>query len=375
MAFKRLGTSNTGTTKSRSTFQYRPRTSEEMMKRVEQRGGGSREGFVAQEISTWTPTDGMNKIRILPPTWDNAEHFGIEIFAHYNVGGDNSAYICLARTQGEACPICEARQELDRAGDTESAKALLPRKRVAMWVIDRSEESKGPLLWPAAWTLDQEIAQQAVDEEGGSVLSLDDPVNGYDVSFSRDPQGKDIPPKFTGVKVARKPSPISDDDDETQKILDYIQEHPVPACLVFHDYETIANAFEGKAMKRKEEEEAPTRARPSFGKKPAAREEEETVPATSELPTWDEVHEMDEDQVTAFAEEAGVDFGSEEFADVPAFQDWLCAQLDIEPAKKAKPTIGRPKPTIQKPSIDKKADEPAVGSWKSKLERFKAGKK
>ena len=56
-------------------FQYRPRTTEEMERRAHQ-SGTSKEGFIIPDVQTFTPADGDNKIRILPPTWEDAGHYG-----------------------------------------------------------------------------------------------------------------------------------------------------------------------------------------------------------------------------------------------------------------------------------------------------------
>ena len=261
MAFKRPETSKTGTGKTPSKFQYRPRTAEEMNKRAHQ-SGSNREGCISPEINTWSPSDGENKIRILPPTWDDADHYGMEIFVHYNVGSEKGTYICLSKQNREACPVCEVRAELDAAGDEDAARELLPRKRVGMFVIDRQQESKGPMLWLSPWTLDQEIAKQAIDEDGGA-LALDNPEEGYDITFAREQQGKNVPPKYVGVKVARRPSPIFDDQGETDAVLAYVMENPIPKTLVFHDYDTVKRVFEGGPSGRRSPEETPPAERSS----------------------------------------------------------------------------------------------------------------
>lgn len=388
MAFKKSGTSSKGTGKSNGKFNYRPRTTEEMTKRTHQ-SSTNREGFLLPELLAFTPADGENKIRILPPTWDDAGHYGMELWAHYGVGGDNSAYICRASSLKEACPICEARAELDDDGDTEGAKALVPRKRVAMWIINRNEEKKGPMIWFSPYTIDQEIAKQAIDEDG-EVLPIDSPDEGYDVIFSRDNQGKNVPPKYTGVKLSRKSSPLFDDDDEKDKALEFILDHPLPECLVYHDYDTMAAAFAGKPSP-KEESNKPERSatKPVFGKgktkvEEEEEEEEESEEATEELPTWEEVHAMDEDEVTELAQTAEIDFSNEEFADLNEFHDWLCEQLGIEAPAKPKSKLNgsksasatpSKKPSIGgKPTIGGKSAKTSPPPWQEKLNKFKATK-
>ena len=375
MVIKKPAVVKGGAAKAASKFQYRPRTAEEMAKRAHQTAS-SREGYVISEVSTWAPSDGENKVRILPPTWDDAEHYGFEVYVHYRVGADKATYICLNKMKKEACPICEVRQDLDRAGDTEAAKEMLPTKRVATFIIDRKQESKGPLLWSAAWTLDQEIAKQATDETG-KALALDSPESGYDVTFSREQQGADVPPKYVGVKIARRTSPLFDTEEEIEKTIEFVVEHPIPDCLVYHDYDAVKKVFEGgvSSAERGKEGDAPAREKPKASdkalpakaiKKSAPEPEPEPEPEGDpvELPTWAEVHEMEEDDVTAFAEASELTFADQEFDDLAAFADWVCEQLDI-----AKPVI---KPKVGKPTIGgKKQEAESKPAWKSKLANFK----
>lgn len=347
--------------KKKFSFNYRPRTAEEMQKRAHQSGYGTKDTFIRSDIPVWTPEDGVNKIRILPPTWDDADHYGIEAFVHYGIGADKSSYLCLQRHHGEACPICEARAELDADGDRDAAKELVPRKRVIMYVINRSDEKKGPQAWSAAWTVDSEIATQAIDESGAT-LPLDSPEEGYDVTFTREKQVGGIP-KFGGYKIARKSSPIFDDEEAVESALEFITKNPLPEVLVFQSYETIRDAFSGKAVKQEDE----TPVKPSFKGKGngKAEPEEEEMPTEAQAPelTWEQIHDMNEQDIEALAEDVGLDFGDQEFDDLASCQDWVCEQLEIEKPKAKTKAIG-------KPSIGKKAPAEAP-SWKSKLEQFK----
>jgi len=375
MVIKRPGVGKSGTGKTPPKFQYRPRTAEEMNKRAHQ-NAGNREGCIKPEINTWSPSDGENKIRILPPTWEDAEHYGIEVWVHYNIGSDKGTYLCLNKQDGVTCPICEVRSEMDHAGDNEAARDFIPRKRVGMFVIDRAQEQKGPLLWLSPWTLDQEIAKQAIDEDGGA-LALDNPGEGYDITFSREQQGKNVPPKYVGVKVARKSSPLFDDDNEIEAALNYVMENPIPTTLVHHEYDTVKAVFEGgPAVKRTAEETAPERPRPKLVAGKAVRpapepeaEEEDPEDDDDTPPTWEEVHALDEDAVTALAEKHELDFGEEEFDDLEQCQDWVCAQLSIEkpkPAKTGKPVIGS-----KNKATTESAPPASAGGWKGKLDKFK----
>ena len=270
-------------------FSYRPRTTEEMQRRANQKSG-SKEGFLKQEFTAWTPKDGTNRIRILPPTWDDAGHFGMEVFAHYSIGPDNSSFLCPKKHHGEDCSICDERVQLANDGDEDAARQLNWKKRVAMWIVDRAEEDKGAQVWFAPWTIDQEIAKQAFDESSGEALALDNPEKGYDVIFTREKGSKNQPPSYSGVKIARKPSPLLDDEDDAEKILEFISENPIPDTLVFHDSDHIKAVFEGKSKKKskdeEEEEEEKPRKKPTRSKSRDEEEEEEEEEKPKAKASW-----------------------------------------------------------------------------------------
>ena len=245
--------------KTREGFTYRRRDEGSVQKRVNQ-SGGSFDAIFHNDFTVWKPKDGTNRIRFLPPTWEGAEHFGLDIYVHYGVGSDNQSYLCLDKNAGKTCPICEERRRAEAAGDSEYAKQLSPNKRVLVWVIDRDDEESGPLLWPMPWTVDRDYASLSVDKRSREVLFLDSPEEGYDVEFTK--SGAKMKTKYTAAKVDRRPSLLSEDEETLEAWLAFIQEHPLPTVLQFFDSEHIAKVASGKvATKEDEDEEEDSRGR------------------------------------------------------------------------------------------------------------------
>lgn len=330
---------------SKPGFAYKERTSEDMESR--QKSFSGRDSYFSGNVKFFITKPGANKIRILPPTWDDARHYGYDIFVHYGIGPDNVGYLCLDRMSGEKCSLCEARSEADRSNEEDLAKALRATRRVAVYVIDRNAESEGPKIWAMPQTVDKEICAQAWDKETGEVYALDNPDEGYDVAFEVEGQGQTK--KYVGVRLARRGSPLLDDDKTAATWLQYIVDHPIPDELVLHDYDAMKQAFEGKPAARTEdetdkaskktgkalikpkvkaEEEVPaeTKARPKIGTKKAAKEPEPEETTW----TWEDVHAMDEDAIGTCAEENNIDFGDTEFDSLEACQDFMCEKLEIE---------------------------------------------
>lgn len=300
-------------------FQYRARTAEQMQKRASQQGG-SRDPYLNTDVKFYTP-GGDNKIRILPPTWPDAEHFGYELHIHYDIGPDRSSYLCLDKMKGTAgeCPICRERADAEKKGEKEYADGLKPGKRVAVFVIDRNKPKEGPLLWSMPWTVDRDICAQAVDKDSGEVFQVDDPENGYDVLFGK--EGSGTTTKYKAIQIARRSSPLSDDPDLAEQWLKWVMEHPIPDMLKLYPPEHIEKVFSGEAPASKEadttvEEEAPP-ARAARATSAAAtpapatarralRREPEPEPQEEppfETLTWDEVHKLGEEELLNLIEE------------------------------------------------------------------------
>jgi len=246
--------------KERKSFQYEKRSKDDVKKRASQ-SGGLFDSIVKQSFTSFTPKEGDYRLRFLPPTWENPEHFGFDIFVHYGIGSDNQSYLCLEKMKGEKCPICEERKRAEKAGDADYARTLTPTKRVLTFIVDRDNEDDGPQLWSMAWTIDRDLANLSIDKRSGEYMALDDPEDGYDVEFTR--TGKGLKTKYVGIQVARKATALSDDPDQAEAWLKFVSENPLPEVLQYYDYDHIAAAAQGKAKEEDddddEEEDRPTR--------------------------------------------------------------------------------------------------------------------
>lgn len=220
-----------------SNFNYRPRAPEAASARLDRYQKGNRDSYLQPQVDLFTPKEGDNWIRILPPTWENADHYAYELFVHYEVGPDNNTYLCLERMLNEQCPLCEELRKAKLAGEESYARALECGTRLGAWVLDRENENKGVLAWLYSPTIDREILMQSRDRRTGEVLQIDHPAQGFDVEFTR--KGKGMTTKYTGIKLARQPSEVP------ESALQFITDTPFPNVLVFHDAAHIEVAFAG----------------------------------------------------------------------------------------------------------------------------------
>ena len=233
-------------------FSYKKRDRSSLEDRKERLTKGDRDSFVKGDV-TWFKTAEKNKIRVLPPTWEDPDHYGYDIWVHYNIGGEKAAYLCLYKMKGEKCPICEEVVRLAAEGKTKEAKALEPKNRLLVYLIDRAEEKVGPKIWTMPPTVDREVVLKSDDEDTGEVLEVDNPKKGYDIKFNI--KGKGINSEYYGVDIARTESVLTTDDKLYETWLTAIIESPLPSILNFYDYKHINDVFSASISPDAEEVE------------------------------------------------------------------------------------------------------------------------
>ena len=240
---------------ARSRYQM---TAEKMEKREDQRGGFY-DSIFKPEYQVYKVRKGINTVRFLTmfgekPHWQTDEHFGMDVWLHRNVGPDNGTYLCLRKHKNEPCPVCEERQELDAAGSSEAAKEIVAKKSVVYWLVDRDDEDKGPQLHMWGYTLDQDLAQRCKDRQTGKVIDILDEEEGYDVSFRR---GEEKPyPKTSGIEIARRDSPICDDQRLQDKWVRYVEDNPLDENILnYFDYDYIHNILHARGSRKREDDD------------------------------------------------------------------------------------------------------------------------
>jgi len=238
-------------------YKYVRRSEQKWTERANQTGGGFA-SFIKDEFLTFRPAKGEHHIRILPPTWQyrdgrDGDHFSMEIYVHYGVGPDNGAVLCLQRMRDKRCPLCENRQRAEQRGDEEEKNELKPIRRALMWVLNRKEQSLGTLVWAAPQTVDRDITKICRDTMTGVIYHLDDPDDGYDITFEREGEGRNT--QYGAVRLARESSSVDG------KYIHYILEHPLQDVLRWRTYEEVERMYKGGYDDDEEEAPQPRRRR------------------------------------------------------------------------------------------------------------------
>lgn len=349
-----------GGRRSGGRYEYRQRDPGDTKRRSES-GANDYDKFINPSIKMWKPNDGENRIRILPPTWENAKHYGHDIWVHYGVGPDRQSYLCLEKMKGEPDPIEEERAEARRDGDEEFAKQIEHKRRVLVYLIDRDHEKEGVQAWAMPWTLDRDIVKVSIDRTNGEVLPIDHPYEGYDVTFEK--KGSKNRTEYLGVSIARRTSELGKDE-----WLDFAQDHPLPEQLVFYPYDHIAKVFNGAGSPKggrdrdddrdddrgsrsrdrdRDEDRGSSRERDRDRGEPGRSRERDDDRSSSrgrdrsadpdEL-TWDSIHAMTWAEMEDLIEVQDLDIKAKDAKDDEDLADWICEELKI---KKAEPTTRR----------------------------------
>jgi hypothetical protein len=274
-------------------FHYQSRTADDVKGRA---AGSGYDTFIKPKYKRYKIKDGKNNIRILPATWEGANHYGFDVWLNYGIGPDNNSFLSLSKHGKGKDPIAEARLEAKADDDEELDKQLKPRQRILMWVIDRQDEDEGPQIMDAPVSVDKGFADVSFDEDTGEIVPLDHPTRGCDVRFYR--TGKGLNTKYEGSKIRlQKPSRISEDAEQQQQWLDFITENPLPDCLNFYDYDYISQVFNGSVKSRKDDddEEDDVKTRKSSTKARHDEDDEDDEPKRKKPPFDEDEDESSDD--------------------------------------------------------------------------------
>lgn len=269
----------------RRPFQYKERNTSDFKERANRSAGGF-DSYVKSTFKKYKVRDGKNHVRILPPTWADANHYGYDIYVNYGIGADNQSYLSLSKMAQKhpeleldgRDPIAEARKAAERDDDEELVKQLRTSDRVVVWIIDRLAEDEGPQVWDMPFTVDKDFCNLCLDEDTREVIYVDNPKTGYDIRFYK--EGAKLKTKYPGAKMKLLgPCPLHEDKETAQGWLDYVQEHPIPECLQIYDYDYISNVFDGKISRKEAEADDEDDTPPKrVTRKPADDDDDDAAP-------------------------------------------------------------------------------------------------
>lgn len=231
-------------------FKYQSRSQDTWEKTANMRGN-NREGYVKGQYRLYQTKKGENCVRILPPTWANAEDFCLHIWVHFGVGPDNASVLCNRRMKDERCPICEEIPIAEKQGASDDEVAQLQAKhRTLFWMGDRKDERVGVMAWGAPWTWTRDMVKVCKDRTTGEYFEIDHPEKGFDIYFDR--EDKSGFPDYSGFQLASRPTSIP------ESWVQFIEDNPLDTALHHRTYAEVEKIFRG-GMEPTEKEAEPAR--------------------------------------------------------------------------------------------------------------------
>lgn len=164
----------------------------------------------------------------------------LDIWVHRFVGASKGQFLCLSRTFGKPCPICEEIDNLmkDKMANEELIKSLQPKRRCFYNVIDLEvpeKEQKVQIFEEAHWLFEKHLLLAATTRGGGYIPFQDIEV-GKSIEFfaveNKSPKGKSF--NYERINLKDRP-PYSESI--------YNQAFPLDEMLVIPTYEEVRNAF------------------------------------------------------------------------------------------------------------------------------------
>jgi len=273
-------------------------------------GGGSTSIKIPEGMKLFKlEHEGKYKIEVLPYVVGEGnpfaeagdKHYERTFYTHRGIGASESTYICPAQTADKKCPICEARQKMNRDpdGDEKLIKDLAYKERQLFLIIDHADVDAGIQLWDISYHLFGRKLDDTVKnlEEGDPAEMFFHPKKGRTLKLLVEEKhmGKN---KFMSVEnigfleradpdlVPEALAAIGDDLPCLDELLVILPYEELKAIFL----QTDDDEDDRKKPKDADEDETPKK------KKPAAEEEEDDEDVTRVIKKKNQAAEEEEEE-------------------------------------------------------------------------------
>lgn len=258
-------------------------------------GGGLRRGIMSyDDVVFFKPEEGRNRINIIPYTIKSKNHplvrsgdckvgekdYIMDIFAHRSIGAGESSVICLKKTYGKPCPVCEQSETFRKQGKEDEAAALRPSRRVFYNVQDL-KDGKLKIFETSHFLFEKELIDEARDGEEGFVNFADED-EGKEISFKavKEKKGKIEYLAFKSFRFEDREDKLDEDLFEDAVSFDEVMNVPT--------YEQVQKMLYGEDGEEEElpedGEEETAKTERSVKNEPEEDDDEEAVEKAPEKP-------------------------------------------------------------------------------------------
>jgi len=177
--------------------------------------------------------------------------YALDVFVHRKVGVNEDSYLCMSRTYGKPCSICEHQAEVRKQDeyDDKFAKSLNPTRRVIYNIecLDSEKQTQmGIQIFDVShYLFEKELAELAKKPRGGGYVLFSDPDEGKTVFFRKSGSGA-TNTEYKAFAFEDRDEPISDELLDSAVCLD--------SLLYIPTYEEVYAAFHGTVEEEPTEE-------------------------------------------------------------------------------------------------------------------------
>lgn len=268
-------------TKEERREQLRNRTKQNVKTKDNARSDRILDLSKAGDASFFTPEEGKNLIDILPFTVKSKHHpqglkpgdedYVLDIWIHSFVGAGNGSVLCLKKTFGKPCPICEEQAVLRKSDDAEddAVKALNPKRKCIYNVVDLNNEDKGIQLFEVSHFLFEKELLEKVEGDD-EFITFADLEEGRSIEFRAK---KEKFGQFDFLKY--KDFTFKKRSGYEEDVLE--QTFPLDELLIIPTYDKVKALFYGSGEEEGQEDESEEKEEPkkkTLSRKPASGEKE-----------------------------------------------------------------------------------------------------
>jgi hypothetical protein len=248
----------------------------------------------------------------------------LPVFVHRQIGLNKDQFVCLNRTYGKPCPICEHLASFVDPSEA-TVKAYAPSKRMLYNVIvcdNATEEAQGVRVWEVSAKLfSKPLEDYSHKKREGGEVRYADIDNGKVVNFVQ--AGQKLSLEFNSFEF-KKRRPITDEELESAAILDELIHIPT--------YDEVNTALKSGLEAKGETRTEPKKDNPAPEHAEEAKKEPEPAPAQAEdAPNFDPPVS---DEECPFGAAYGKDFDEyEECKDCPKKDSCAAKKAELEKPK------------------------------------------
>ncbi len=199
----------------------------------------------------WTPEDGENPIRIMPPIKANAE---VLPYFHHKVHWiDGEPLECIAQTltdkngnvhEAQSCPACKKSKQFYKIAEKDSEESeiaydLSGKNRYVFRILDRNVENPTPEFYEVGPAIYKKFYGIMKSGRYGNIVH---PLEGRD--FIVDKTGSKRRTNYDNSAADPNVSPILEDKEALKEVLMKIKEMPYNELISFPTAETIQEAVD-----------------------------------------------------------------------------------------------------------------------------------